>query len=263
MSIKFMVAALLKKYGVYMNEATNRDTIHKLLQKLKPVDTGVELIRMGGNNDGGYLVPNDMEGIDYCFSPGVDVIANFENDCLKKGIKSFLADYSVERPPINLEGSQFIKKFVGAYNSDITITMEDWMKQSLPQNHNNDLILQMDIEGAEYETLLSTPVSVLKKFRIIVLEIHNFQKLDNREYFKLINATIEKVTEHFVPVHLHINNCDTAVNVNGIDIPPIFEVTFLRKDRIKKIGQSVSLPHPLDQPNFADRKDIPIPSYWS
>lgn len=246
-----------------MNEATDRTTINNLLKKLKPVDVGVKLIRMGGDNDGGYLVPDDLEGIEYCFSPGVDVIANFEQECLKRGIRSFLADYSVDGPPVNLEGCVFIKKFVGAYNGAITITMEDWVNQSLPADYNGDMILQMDIEGAEYETLLSTPVSVLKRFRVIVLEIHNFQKLDNREYFKLINATIEKVTEHFEPVHLHINNCDAPVNVNGIEIPPIFEVTFLRKDRVKKNGKAVSLPHSLDQPNFADRKDIPVPGYWN
>ncbi len=44
---------------------------------------------MGGENDGGYLVPDDLEGIEYCFSPGVSNIATFELDCLNRG--SFLS----------------------------------------------------------------------------------------------------------------------------------------------------------------------------
>lgn len=256
------LVALLKKNGIYINHATDRNKINKLLELLKPVDTGIELIRMGGSNDGGYLVPDDLEGIKYCFSPGVDVIANFEKELLDRGIPSFLADYSVEKPPIALEGCKFDKKFVGAYNSDITMTMENWMTDELPEHSNDDLLLQMDIEGAEYETLLATPIELLKKFRIIVLELHDFQKLDNQAYFRFINATIEKLSEHFVPVHLHPNNCCGVANVNGVEVPVIFEITYLRKDRVKKQGGKLQLPHPLDEPNFANKKDITLPANW-
>lgn len=71
-----------------------------LLSLLKPIKTNHELIRIGGDGDGGYLIPNDLVGIDSCFSPGVSSVADFENDLTKKGIKCFLADFSVDAPPI-------------------------------------------------------------------------------------------------------------------------------------------------------------------
>ena len=30
---------------------------------------------IGGAGDGGYLVPDDLDGIEYCFSPGVNLIS--------------------------------------------------------------------------------------------------------------------------------------------------------------------------------------------
>ena len=44
--------------------------------------------------NGGYLVPNCLDDIKFCFSAGVDDKISFENDLYNRNIKSFLADYS-------------------------------------------------------------------------------------------------------------------------------------------------------------------------
>ena len=36
------------------------DQIKELIKALRPVKTKFDLIRIGGNNDGGYLIPNDL-----------------------------------------------------------------------------------------------------------------------------------------------------------------------------------------------------------
>lgn len=41
-----------------------------------------DLIRLGPNGDGGYLVPDDLTGIEACFSPGVCATSEFENTVL-------------------------------------------------------------------------------------------------------------------------------------------------------------------------------------
>jgi len=45
---------------------------------LRPYTTDKELIRLGAEKDGGYLIPNDLAGIEACFSPGVGNEFNFE-----------------------------------------------------------------------------------------------------------------------------------------------------------------------------------------
>jgi len=68
----------------------------------------------------------------YCFSPGVGNVATFEQDCISRGIPCFLADWSVDSPLPYLQGYSFLKKFVGAYNDERTITIDDWVNTCLP-----------------------------------------------------------------------------------------------------------------------------------
>lgn len=261
--VKTKIKKLGRTVGLYISRATTeRELLERIVFKFKAIDGGIALIRLGGDYDGGYLVPDDLEGIKYSFSPGVSVIANFELDCLKRGIISFLADYSVDMPPVNLPGCHFLKKFVGAYNDEKTITLEKWISESLPPDYKEDLMMQMDIEGAEYETLLATPDSILEKFRIIVVEFHNFHHLDNKPHYNLVNATIEKIRERFEPVHLHANNFEKVANVNGVLMPNAIEVTFLRKDRVTYNKRLRVLPHVLDLPNNPQWADVELPPNW-
>lgn len=86
--------------GIYVEKTTPVDRLNDLAIKLWPVKTRFPLIRIGSENDGGYLIPNDLYGITACFSPGVDINSSFEKELLKReGIPSHLADYSVDAPP--------------------------------------------------------------------------------------------------------------------------------------------------------------------
>ena len=207
-------------------------------------------------------MPDDFDGVAYCFSPGVAETASFEQDCLSRGITSFLADWSLDSPPIDLPGCTFFKKFVGAYNDERTITIDDWVNSCLPKDFKDDLILQMDIEGAEFVTILSTSINTLKRFRIIIIEFHNSDALRSNAFYNIFYATVKKIRSEFEPVHVHSNNCCGISDVVGVKMPRVFEVTFLRKDRVKQRKSITSLPHPLDQPNFIDRDNIDLPHNW-
>ena len=62
---------------------------------LKPRKCPFKLIRIGGNKDGAYLIPDDLVGIESCFSPGVSDNKDFEDHLAKKyKIKSHMCDYS-------------------------------------------------------------------------------------------------------------------------------------------------------------------------
>ena len=234
--------------------------IQHLIDCLRPVKTKFDLIRVGGANDGGYLLPNDLSGISACFSPGVDVTASFEKDLLSRGIKSHLADGSVSGPPDGLEVASFTKKYLGGYNSDTHMTMPAWMHQE--RTFMGDFILQMDIEGGEYTTLLCTPPDVLRKFRIIAVEIHNVQTWFNELAWPVVTTFFEKLLEDFYVVHNHPNNNCPFIEADGILMPTVFELTLLRKDRAEPTGYCTEFPHPLDQPNVLDKPDRPLPKGW-
>ena len=245
-----------------MARLTDSNEVAKLVDILKPKDCGIELVRIGGANDGGYLLPDDLEGIEYCFSPGVDKIASFESDLLNRGVRSFLADYSVDAAPVVLDGCTFTKKFIGSVNNDEMMTMDDWMTNSLPEDYHGDLILQMDIEGAEYEVILNMSEEAMKRFRIIVLEFHNIESLRDKNYFNIVYAAMRKINKNFISSHVHPNNIIGYENINGVKLPRVFEVTFIRKDRVKTLSDVIRLPHELDQPNIPGKKDIFMPPNW-
>ena len=84
------------------------------LKLLIPNPSPFKLIRIGGNGDGAYLLPDDLDGIDACFSPGVNNFKNFEDTLTKEyGIKSHMCDFSSEpsqfRTPL-INGMQTFKK---------------------------------------------------------------------------------------------------------------------------------------------------------
>src|SRR5262245_55497579 len=170
------------KLSFFPTKTMDVDAVRDLISALHPLTCNRELIRLGPNGDGGYLVPNDLEGIEACFSPGVGDVAGFELDCAKRGLNVFLADGSVESPPTTHERFTFCKKYIGATTESDFLSLEDWVARSTGGSHG-DLILQMDIEGHEYETLLAAPRSLLKRFRIMVVEFHGLENLFSEPIF--------------------------------------------------------------------------------
>ncbi len=59
---------------------TPKDKIQNFIKSLHPIKTEHELVRFGAKHDGGYLIPNDFEGIRALFSPGVGGESTFEED---------------------------------------------------------------------------------------------------------------------------------------------------------------------------------------
>lgn len=252
----------LLKNGIYAEAVVDKKIFLEFLKSLYPVKIEMDLIRIGGENDGGYLLPNDLKNISVCFSPGVADNASFELDLLNKtGIESHLADYSVDGPPDGYHPKSFIKKYLGPVNDETYITLDSWIKSKEVENES-DFILQMDIEGGEYLTLLTTNIENLKKFRIIVLEVHNVYAWSQKNFFSIISGLFDKILQEFYIVHNHPNNNDGLLNINDVEVPRTLELTFIRKDRTAFLGFRSDFPHILDRPNSNGIADLFLPQAW-
>ncbi len=247
--------------------------IHGLYEKklrdfialFRPENTGHSLIRIGGGGDGGYLVPNDLQSVRHCFSPGVSDTANFEGQLANDhDIQCYLADASVSQPPIEHPNFQFDRKFLGAATVSNFITLEDWMAAKLPRDDASDCLLQMDIEGAELDVLESTDIDVLNRFSIIVIELHDMGQIVDARNLNRLYPIFAKLRDHFAVCHLHPNNCCGTVVHRDIEIPRVFEVTYLRRDRCLPSSPEtgIELPHLLDEPNVEGKPDLIMPDIW-
>lgn len=257
---KETIRKALGSANVFPTVLTRKEEILRFIEELHPETTNRELIRLGPDGDGGYLVPDDLDGIEACFSPGVNDVSGFESDCARRGMKAFLADKSVDKPAEENELFHFTKKFVGSVSGNDFMTLDDWVASSLPST-DSDLLLQIDIEGAEYEVFLSASEALMRRFRIIVVEFHSLEQLWNKPFFDLAKRAFDKVQKFHSCVHIHPNNCCVAVTRDGIEIPSVMEFTFLRADRIERSSPQTVFPHPLDRDN-CPAPPMVLPKCW-
>ncbi len=258
--IKDALLRMIGGLGVDVVDRTRYAELDGLIRALRPLDSGVELIRLGPDGDGGYLLPDDLDGIQYAFSPGVSTESGFEAGLADSGLQVFLADYSVEQPAEMNPKFVFDKKFIGCLSDETFMTLDEWKRATIPDYHD-DLLLQMDIEGAEFEALFSASAGLLSQFRIMIIEFHYLQELLNKPYFTLASRLFEKLLRTHSVVHIHPNNCCGSIRSRGLVIPRVAEFTFYRNDRLKQKVYSDSFPHPLDRDNTAKRS-LPLPECW-
>ena len=261
--LKKFLQNLAFKFGFIINRIPNNAQLKTFLSNFRDSYVSVNLQRIGGEGDGGYLVPDILSTIEYCFSPGVDVTADFELELSQKySIKSFMADASVKSAPINDKNFTFIEKFLGSKTQDRYITLSDWIDLSAVDEDSNK-ILQMDIEGGEYDVLTESS-ETLSNFSILIIEFHGLQNMFDTNFLKMISAIFEKIYKNFSICHVHPNTCSGIASLNGIDVPRVIEVTFINKKFIKDCSKNeeILLPHPLDSSNLNKISEIIMPEIW-
>ena len=257
--LRSLIKDSLSHFGFSFQRQSNSDDLYASLSYLIPKKTKFELIRVGGSNDGGYLLPDDLQGLEACFSPGVGDNASFESFFAEKEIPCFLADNSVSEPPFSSKFIHFSKKHLGVENNTSTIRMRDWVLQN---STSNELILQMDIEGAEFDVILDTDADFFSRFRIIVIEFHFLEQMLNPSGLKMVSSCLKKLNlNHFV-VHLNPNNCCGVAKSPEISIPRVLEVTYLRRDRSEVYNDVSSFSHSLDERNLPDVEPISLDQLW-
>jgi hypothetical protein len=221
--------------------------------------TGYKLIRLGAESDGGYLVPDLLlKEIKYLFSPGVSNETSFDEDCHNKKITPFILDGTIDyNGPFN-----FIKKNLNVFSDDKNITLSEWLNTVNIEENENNLMLQMDIEGNEWDILDNIELSLLKKFKIIVIEFHFFGKFI-RNLSKISNV-FAKLNIDFTICHIHPNNaCSNFVNVKGFEIKRCYEFTYINNNSLlERKNLPYSLPHVLDRPNDKGKKDSVLPDFF-
>jgi hypothetical protein len=237
--------------------AASAADIQAALDLLTPRSVGLDLTRIGQAGDGGYLLPKDLAGITGCFSPGVNNFKKFEDELATRfQIPSYMIDFTSDpdlfQTPL-IPGLQFFeKKWLDVDGSPDAITLDEWVDR-YTLGERGDLLLQMDIESAEYRNLAATETATLQRFRIIVLELHDLGLLDREWFLKgVFEPAMSRIRDGWLCVHAHANNCcgERALSTGAI-VPSVLEVTFLRKDRCRESTARLSIPHPHDDINVS------------
>lgn len=250
MSIRNILIILSRYMGFFPYRFISEETFKDIIQVLKPIDNGHELIRIGAEKDGGYLVPDDINGVELCFSPGVANNWSFEDDLLKKfKVASVMYDGSVSKPENLTKEHTFYEKYIGSASFKNYISISDVLNTDF-RKFTGDLIAQIDIEGGEYSIFNTISESELLRFRIIVVEIHEIDRWIQKRFFdETIHPMLDKIFTTHDLVHAHTNNHGGYFRFKGHKFPKVVEFTLHRKDRAKFYVGYRELPNILDSDN--------------
>lgn len=227
----------------------------RYLELLSPFDViGMPKLRVGNpTGDGGYVMVDSFQGVSAAISIGVGNDVSWDLDVANRGIQIFQYDHTVSKPPCSHPNFHF--QAIGVAKS----TSEDRRFRTLTRivseiPEAGDLILKMDVEGAEWATLLKHN-SILRRFSQIVLEIHD--PFSGNTLSRLRNLrTLRKLNKNHRVVHVHANNYGGVACLEGIKIPTVVEITYLRKAGYQFVAARDHFPTIWDVANSPDRSEI-------
>lgn len=242
-------------------------TLPNILKPKKKYD----LIRIGSNNDGGYLCTlNSAKQSKTLICLGIWLDWVFEKEFLKikknkinffpvddnldlifilktiyKDIGKFFFYFDIKSIfnsiYILFDYLLFIRKFI------IKTTVDyGFLENLIKRKKLNNIFLKIDIEGSEYR-ILNEIIKNKNKINCIIIEFHDVDL-----HIKKIVDFIQKLK--FELTHIHPNN------FGGMDInrnPKVLEITLEKKPKLIKY-QKINLPHKLDFRNNPKIKDIKL-----
>lgn len=250
------------------------------IEEIRPINVGT-MQRVGSKNDGGYVIPSDLPVLDELISFGLGDDSNFELECLKRKIvKKFrIFDHSVstkilaKRALKRITTSPFdIKSIFYRFSALITYIYrfrvlryphlklkivetptherEVNILQIINEDETTNYLLKIDIEGGEYG-LESQILNRSQNISLVIIEYHD-TKVRRYEF----RESISTIKKNYCIVHTHANNF-TGVAEDGI--PITLEITFMRKDLIRRTGEIFKIPREgVDSPSARNRPELSI-----
>lgn len=255
-------------WNVLEDKAKRRALYEHLLQvkaalPVAEVASG-KYVRLGSQEgDGGYIfwqgeAPPEEERIAYSFGVNDDV--SWDLDMAQMGYEVYLYDHTIERLVQDHPQFHFFK--VGVCGTEPQPDCRPLAQLVAENGHQDkkDLILKMDVEGAEYATFAAGPSSVLEQFSQIALELHSLTDYRRSE---AIVGCLQKLLKSHQPIHIHANNCNSLVGrVAGVEMPEVLEVTYLRRGEAEFKPSRRFFTTELDKPCDPHLPDIEL-GYWN
>jgi hypothetical protein len=207
-----------------------------------------DIIRLGKDNDGGYLVnKQDILKSKKLLSLGVGDDVSFESDFMKLNNCPIVAYDGTIKPNQDFlndfykDDKTFINKNIGDKEGEVPF------KSILGEQ---DVFLKCDIEEHEY-AILNDIIIHSKQFTGITMEFHN---INGEDHFNELLNFISKVELKLV--HIHVNNWFYYKTEQGC-IPDVIELTFTSSDNVV-LDDNIKLPHKLDMSNRPGGEDFKI-----
>lgn len=226
---------------------------------LKPYNIHKNKLRLGNKDpqkreyDGGYIVTEYETNICtalYSYGIGEDITADRDFYNLTKK-PCYLYDHTIDGSVVSNSGLPLTFKREGL---GFTPGCNDFLNHYKENGTEGEVILKIDVEGAEYKYLNEVDLESLES-KVVSLLIE-FHSLDHSHVVEAFEAVVNKLDKYFVLHHIHCNNYGNITN----GIPSVPELSFINRRHISNISEDKSI-YPikgLDYPNTYQYNDIQL-----
>ena len=256
--ITLVVIALAVAVGIVTGEVVHSKAKRRLreaiLAELQPVPLkNCAFKRFGSANDGGYLMcENLIEPLDAAYSYGVG--RNDDWGCeMSRRYQVPVYQYDCFDParPV-CDGGKFIfhDECVGDRTGQRASRSFDTLENQISKNGDTGrrVIIKMDIEGAEWESLLAVSDQLFASIPQLAMEMHGFD--DPR-----ILEVLRKLNRSFYLVNLHFNNWSCTSKAAPLPARA-YQVLWVNK-RIGIVDPTAPVPAPMSPLNAPDSPTWP------
>jgi len=232
----------------------NKDKELCLYQFLCPKNVkGKTRILMGEKKDGSYVILDDFKNVKIAYSIGVRDLIQFDKALADKGIDIYMYDHTIDKLPY--ENNRFHWKKIGiggiserTYNIQ---TLEEMMKNNGHLEEMN-MILKMDIEGAEWNSLNDVSEKILRQFKYILLEFHFILKFEPILFYNVL----KKLYKTHQVFYVHCCPFTNAITFGNNRICQAIEVSYiLRTGNNFETDDSI---YPIPQFSYGHNNDFNI-----
>jgi hypothetical protein len=233
----------------------------RLYAELQPVVlANCRMERFGEPHDGGYLMcANLLDAIEAGYSYGIAGYDQWGCDISRRfGVPVHQYD-CFDLTPTSCPGGELIfhpECVAGRTFTDEDGRPFDTVANQIARNGHTgrQIVLKMDVEGAEWDTILQAPDELFEQIDQIAIEFHG---VDNPNE---LLPVVSKLKRTYHLVHLHFNNYTCGI---GIEPFPAwaYEALFVSKRLgvVDPDAPAVTRPHPLDTPTNPDAPDCQYP----
>ena len=135
---------------------------------------GKNLIRVGKHNDGGYIMVDNFQNSGVAYSFGISDDVSWDADMAARGYEIFMYDPTIDALPAANPKFHFFREGIAGTDIDDRSfnTLEHFIGANGHANCDN-MILKMDVEGAEWDFLATVSSEILSRFDQMTFEFHS------------------------------------------------------------------------------------------
>lgn len=210
-----------------------------------------DLVRLGNNADGGYVVSRTaLDAAEKLYAYGVGTHWQFEKDYAKTypGKSAEMRDHTVDVKFTGADNLFFYKEAIAPTEKSTTFDELRDFKTSV--------FLKLDVEGAEYPFFDKADLKNYENVTGIVCEFHD---LHTDLGLRLFKKTIIKIQKYYDIVHIHGNNHGALIVEKDFIFPEAPEIAFIHKNLINSNIEYQNVKYPLcdlDFPNHTGKPDL-------